>query len=97
MRIGSRSWGLADAGEDVLHVFLEADVDVLQARIDARRIPNDPQANQTRREWAFNRVDAAIAAAARQPPGTLMLRSDRLAPVELADQVLVAAGLRQVD
>lgn len=90
--------GLADAGEDVLHVFLEADVDVLRERIDAPGgIPDDPEASQSRREWAFSRVDAAIAAAARQPGGTLMLRSDRLTPVELADEVLAAAGLRQVD
>jgi hypothetical protein len=31
--------GLADAGEEVLHVFLEADVAVLGERIDARSAP----------------------------------------------------------
>jgi hypothetical protein len=36
-------------------------------------------------------------AAARQLSGTLMLRSDRLTPAELADEVLSAAGLRQLD
>ena len=45
----------------------------------------------------MSHVDAAIVAAARQPGGTLMLRSDRLTPAELADEVLAAAGLRQVD
>jgi hypothetical protein len=90
--------GLADAGEHVLHVFLEANVDVLRARLDGRDgIPDDPEASQSRREWAFSRVDAAIAAAARQPAETLMLRSDRLTPVELADELLAAAGLRQLD
>ena len=34
-------------------------------------------------------VDEMVAAAARQPAGTLLLRSDRLTPAELADQVLV--------
>jgi hypothetical protein len=29
-----------------------------------------------------------VAAAARQPAGTLMLRSDRLTPAELADKIL---------
>src|SRR6202042_199802 len=73
--------GLADAGEEVLHVFLEADVDVLRRRLDARGAPPDTLgAVQPAREWAFSRVDAAIAAAARQPRGTLMLRSDRLTP-----------------
>jgi hypothetical protein len=42
----------------------------------------------------MSRVDAAIAAAARQPDGTLMLRSDRLTTTELADEVLVAAKAR---
>jgi predicted kinase len=78
--------GLADAGEQVLHVFLEADIGVLRERLDARvDIPGNPGANQP-----------ALVAAARQPGGTLMLRSDRLTPAELADQVLARAGLRQV-
>jgi hypothetical protein len=41
-------------------------------------------------------VDEMVAAAARQPAGTLMLRSDRLTPAELADEVLAGAELRQV-
>ena len=90
--------GLDDAGEEVLHVFLEADADVLLERLDARvDIPGNPGANQAAREWALSRIDAAIVAAGRQPDGTLMLRSDRLAPAELADEVLAAAGLRQAD
>jgi predicted kinase len=90
--------GLADAGEEVLHVFLEADAGVLRERLNARvGIPVNLGANQSAREWALSRVDTAIVAAARQPGGTLMLRSDRLTPAELADEVLVAAGMRQVD
>jgi gluconate kinase len=90
--------GLADAGEEVLHVFLEADAGVLRERLNARvGIPDNPGANQSAREWALSRIDAAIVAAARQPGGTLMLRSDRLTPAELADEVLAAAGLRQDD
>ena len=41
-------------------------------------------------------VDEMVAAAARQPAGTLLLRSDRLTPAELADEVLARADLRQV-
>jgi predicted kinase len=88
--------GLADAGEEVLHVFLEADREVLRERHDARvDIPGNPGPNHPAREWALRRIDAAVAAAARQPAGTLMLRSDRLTPAELADEVLAEAGLRQ--
>jgi predicted kinase len=91
--------GLADAGEEVLHVFLEAEAAVLRERLDARvdGIPDSFETNQLAREWALIRIDAAVVAAARQPGGTLMLRSDRLAPAELADEVLAAAGLRQAD
>ena len=88
--------GLADAGEEVLHVFLEADAGVLRERVNARAgIPANPAANQSAREWALSRVDAAVAAATRQPAGTLLLRSDRLTPAELADEVLAAAGVSQ--
>src|SRR3954451_2374479 len=51
--------GLADAGEEVLHVFLEADAGVLRERVNARvGIPANPGANQSAREWALSRVDA---------------------------------------
>jgi hypothetical protein len=40
-------------------------------------------------------VDEMVAAAARQPAGTLLLRSDKLTSAELADEVLVTAHLRQ--
>ena len=89
--------GLADAGEEVLHVFLEADAGVLRERLDARvdGIPDNFETSQSAREWALSRIDAAMVAAARQPGGTLMLRSDRLTPAELADEVLARADLRQ--
>jgi predicted kinase len=86
--------GLAAAGEEVLHVFLDADPDVLKNRLDARApVPDNPETGQSANAWAVSRMDPA--AAARQPPGTLVLRSDRLTPAELADEVLAAAGLRQ--
>jgi hypothetical protein len=44
----------------------------------------------------LSRVDAATIAAARQPVGTLVPRSDRLTPTELADELLAVAGLRQL-
>ncbi|HEY6312095.1 MAG TPA: hypothetical protein VIY52_15000 [Streptosporangiaceae bacterium] len=91
--------GLDDAGEEVLHVFLEADADVLRQRLNARaRVthPGHPEWDQAAREFGLTPVDEAVAAAARQPGATLMLRSDRLTPAELADEVLAAAGLRQV-
>ena len=88
--------GLADAGEELLHVFLEADAGVLRERLNARApIPDNP-GNPEARGFGLRYADAAVAAAARQPAGTLMLRSDRLTPAELADEVLAEAGLRQV-
>jgi predicted ATPase len=52
--------------------------------------------DQAARELGMTGVDGIVAAAARQPGGTLILRSDRLTPAELADEVLARAGLRQV-
>jgi hypothetical protein len=91
--------GLADAGEEVLHVFLEADATVLRERLNARaRLthPDKPDWDKGARALGMTPVDEMVAAAARQPDGTLMLRSDRLTPAELADKVLATAGLRQV-
>lgn len=85
--------GLADAGEQVLHVFLEADASVLRDRLSARVAPaENPQASRSSLDWALSRAEAATIAAARQPSATLMLRSDRLTPAELADAVLAAAS-----
>ena len=89
--------GLADAGEQVLHVFLEADAGALRERLNARMPEPGREWDQFAREVGMTGVDEIVAAAARQPGGTLMLRSDRLTPAELADEVLTAAGLRQVD
>ncbi len=85
--------GLADAGEDVLHVFLEADADVLRERLNARVTDPGRDWDQAARELGMTGVDEIMAAAARQPGGTLMLRSDKLTPANLADEVLAAAGL----
>jgi predicted kinase len=83
--------GLAEAGEEVLHVFLEVDPAVLRERLHTRvRIPADQGQDEPTLDWALARIDAAAAAAARQPDGTLTLRSDRLTPSELADEVLGA-------
>ena len=84
--------GLADAGEEILHVFLEVDAGVLRQRLNARVVyAADPGVDQRAREFCLSHVDAAVDAAARQPDGTLMLRSDRLTPAELADEVLARA------
>jgi len=86
--------GLTDAGEEVLHVFLEADASVLRQRLNPRARDGDWERGA--REFGMTGVDEMVAAAARQPAGTLMLRSDRLTPAELADEVLAMAGMRQV-
>ena len=88
--------GLADAGEDVLHVFLEADAGALRERLNARVTNPGRDWDQVARESGMTGVDEMVAAAARQPTGTLMLRSDKLTPAELADQVLATAHARKV-
>jgi predicted kinase len=87
---------LADAGEEVLHVFLEVDVGVLRGRLNARVTQPGKEWDQEAREFGMTGLDEIAAAAARQPAGTLILRSDKLTPAELADEVLLAAGLGHV-
>jgi gluconate kinase len=86
--------GLADAGEEVLHVFLEVETGVLRERLNARVTRPGRDWDQVARELGMPGLDEMVAAAARQPGGTLMLRSDRLTPAALADEVLARAGLR---
>jgi len=86
--------GLADAGEEILHVFLEADAGVLRKRLNARVTHPGREWDQAAREHGMTGVDEMVAAAARQPGGTLLLRSDRLTPAELADEVLARAEAR---
>jgi hypothetical protein len=88
--------GLADAGEEVLHVFLEVDASVLRERLNARVTHPGGTWEQGARKLGMTGVNEMVAAAARQPAGTLMLRSDRLTPAELADEVMAEADLRQV-
>jgi hypothetical protein len=81
--------GLRAAGEDILHVFLDLDPAVLRQRLTDRvLVPDDPEADQRAREFGLRNADRGIAAARRVPPGTLLLRSDRLKPAELADDVM---------
>jgi gluconate kinase len=88
--------GLADAGEEVLHVFLETDAGVLRERLNARATHPGMKWDQAARESGMTGVGEMVAAAARQPGGTLMLRLDRLTPAELAGEVLARPDLRQV-
>jgi hypothetical protein len=87
--------GLARAGEEVLHVFLEVGAGVLRERLNARVTRPGKDWDQAARELGMTGVDEIVAAAARQPDGTLLLRSDTLTPAELADKVLAAASRRR--
>src|ERR1700751_2740467 len=81
--------GLRAQGEEILHVFLDLDPAVLRQRITDRvLVPDDPEHDQQARDFCLRNPDPGIAAAARVPPGTLLLRSDKLTPAELADEVL---------
>ncbi len=87
--------GLADAGEEVLRVFLKANGEVFRERISTRiLVPGNPEADQAARVFGLDQVDAAVAAAVRQPAGAFMLRSDARTPAELADEVLARQGRR---
>lgn len=91
--------GLRDAGEQVVHVFLDLPAKVLRERIMEQVLhPEDPQQDEAARAFRLKNVDRCVAAARRQPAGTLLLRSDLLAPAALADAVmahLAESGMRR--
>jgi len=70
---------------------------VLRERLNARVTHPDRDWDDVARESGMTPVDEIVAAAARQPGGTLMLRSDRLTPAELADEVLATADSLKVN
>jgi len=81
--------GLRAGGAEILHVFLDLDPAALRQRITDRvLVPDDAEHDQQARDFCLGNLDRGVAAAARVPPGTLLLRSDKLTPAELADEVL---------
>ncbi len=83
---------LREAGEKVVHVFLDLPADILESRIRAQRdLPRRPR---TRRELPAvpprKNIARCVAAAKEQPEDTLLLRSDLMDPSQLADAVLTA-------
>jgi hypothetical protein len=72
------------------------DAGALRERLNARVTQPGKDWDQVASEFGMTGVDEIVAAADRQPVGTLMLRSDRLTPAQLADEVLAAADLSQI-
>ena len=60
--------GLADAGEQVVHVFLEVDAGVLRERLNARVTQPGTTWDEAVREIGMTGVDEMVAGAQRQPP-----------------------------
>src|SRR5579863_5227500 len=70
--------GLADAGEEVLHVFLEANADVLRERINARvLLPDNPQADQSARVFGLDQVDESTRATVDAVPTAYLTEQRR--------------------
>ncbi len=80
---------LAAADVPLRHVFLEVPAEELRRRIDAQVMdPHNPEADARIRDFRLRNVDRCVAARADLPADTLVLRGDRHAPEDLADQVL---------
>jgi predicted kinase len=79
------------AGERVLHVFLDVPPEELRRRIDAQVLVEDnPEADASARAFRHRNVERCVAARVHLPSGTLILRSDRHTPAQLADIVVDA-------
>jgi hypothetical protein len=58
---------LSDAGEEVLHVFLEADAGVLRGRLNSRVADPGREWDQAAHKFGMTGVNEMVAAAAGQP------------------------------
>src|ERR1022692_4778437 len=82
---------ISKAGDRVLHVFLEVPPEELRRRIDAQVLDeDDPEADASARAFRHRNVERCMAARAYLPADTLILRSDRHTPAQLADFVIDA-------
>ena len=64
-----------------LHVFPDLDPAVVRQRITDRvLVLDDPERDQQGRDFCLRNLDRGITAAARVPPGTLLLRSGKRTP-----------------
>lgn len=84
---------ITQAGQPLLHVFLEVPTHELRRRIDAQVLVDDPAADTDARAFRHRNVDRCIAARDTLPPDTLVLRGDHHTPNELADLVMATAAL----
>jgi len=82
---------IGQAGERLLHVFLDVPPGELRRRIDAQVLDaNNPEADASARAFRHRNVDRCVAARAELPAGTLILRGDQHTPAQLADLVVEA-------
>jgi adenylylsulfate kinase-like enzyme len=83
---------LREAGEKVMHVFLDVPADVLESRIRTQVLcPDNPERDERARQFRLKNIERCVAAAKEQPEDTVMLRSDLMNPSQLADWVLASA------
>ena len=82
---------LREAGEQVVHVFLDVPAEILESRIRVQVVcPGNPEGDEHARQWRLANIERCVAAAKEQPEDTIMLRSDLMDPSQLADAVLAS-------
>ena len=88
---------IGQAGQAILHVFIDVPAAELHRRIDAQVI-DEANAGRDAKARAFRHrnVERCVAARAALPPGTVILRGDQNTPAGLAGLVLDARGQARV-
>jgi hypothetical protein len=85
---------IGEAGDQILHVFLDVPAEELRRRIDTQvLVEDDPEADASARAFRHRNVERCVAAVHELPPGALILRGDKHTPTELADLVIAALRL----
>ncbi|MCV0371482.1 MULTISPECIES: AAA family ATPase [Pseudomonadota] len=80
--------GARRIGDQLLHVFLDLDADLLRDRIERQVMHPDPARNREIRQWRLTQMERCLSARERLPDGTLVLDSGTHDPHTLATIVL---------
>ena len=82
--------GIRRLDDQLLHIFLTLNEDLLRQRIANQTMHPDPKRNAEIREWRLANIARCLAARERLPPTTRILDSGAHTTDELAEMVLDA-------
>nr|WP_211108583.1 AAA family ATPase [Azospirillum sp. OGB3] len=80
--------GARHIDDELLHVFLDIDAELLRDRIERQVMHPDPARNSEIRQWRLAQMERSLSVRERLPDGTLVLDSGAHGPDALAALVI---------